>query len=162
MVLRTYTYTCSVQSSNHTTRLFLLPDPKSPLNMLHDNNDIKPSNEQEHLEQTGLVHVHQTGEISDNVAVSGATQVKVSGQKDSTGRGQVSGNSQHGNTAMLQFHVPQTIKFVLIAVGHQAQGIKEAQGSLSVVEGEYLSFKTCAIPYVAIYLLRTKGPGPKC
>jgi len=71
---------------------------------------------------------NHTGEVVKSSEARG--DVLSTGETNSGVGNEVSNNSKHGNTAVLEFHPAKTVEVVLVSIGNQSQGIEEAEGGL--------------------------------
>jgi hypothetical protein len=104
---------------------------------LHEAN-FHGENEEKDLGNTGSRDGAQRSEAIRDVGKFQSGVVNVSRETDAVLRREVSNNSNHGDTAVLDLNVSETVEPFLVTVGNQAEGVEEAKRNLGtelVLEG---------------------------
>ena len=103
----------------------------------HDGN-LKESNERNNLDDTFLWdRVGSSNGTKSNTEVREfvARGINVSGQEDTEASGDLSQESKHTDTAMLDLNFPQLVESALVGIGNQTQGIEETKRRLGTQFG---------------------------
>ena len=87
---------------------------------------LQQTNEEEKLGKSGLGDSRQVGEATREVGELGAREVNVAREAVTSGGGDVTNNTEHGNTSVLQLDVSEAVEFGLIGVLEEAERVVEA------------------------------------
>ena len=109
----------------------------SASDVLHDGK-LQESNEKKDLKGTG--HRDSEGGIPSvsKVRELGSGVVNVSGKVDSSGVDQVSNNTKHADTAVLDLNISKTVELLLVTISNKAKGVEESKrrlGTKFILEG---------------------------
>jgi len=92
---------------------------------------LEEADEGEGLEEAGsrdvLEGLEAGGDVGEVDALAGGDGAR---EADTGGGGEVTGDSEHGNAAVLDLDVTETVEVGLITIGDEAKGIVEAKGGL--------------------------------
>ena len=102
-------------------------------NIAHDE-ELEPSDEEDDLEEAltgdGIGTV-KGGEAVGDVGELTATEVDGTAKVDTGTGDDVAKEGKHGNAAVLDLNVTETVELGLIAIGDKAEGVEEAKRGLS-------------------------------
>jgi hypothetical protein len=101
----------------------------SSSDVLHDK-QFKEANEGKDLKSTGNRDVEGGIPSVSKIGELGSRVVNVSWKVDSGSIGQVSDNSQHADTSVLDLNITETVKLFLVSISNKAKRVEEAKRSL--------------------------------
>ena len=100
--------------------------------------ELKKTAEGEDLEGTSHRGLEASGPATGDVGELGSVKRNVSWEANSSSGDEVSDNTKHADTAMLDLDVTKAVELFLVTVGNEAKGIKESErrlGTELVFEG---------------------------
>mmetsp|Transcript_24947 Transcript_24947/g.71262 ORF Transcript_24947/g.71262 Transcript_24947/m.71262 type:complete len:228 (-) Transcript_24947:26-709(-) len=98
-------------------------------NILH-NGELQESNEEEDLEEASSGNFRESSDTSGDRSEGGTCEVDVPRETEASSRQNVSKDSKHGNTSVLDLDVSQSVEAVFIGICQKAQGVEKSEGRL--------------------------------
>merc|ERR1719232_771190 len=106
-------------------------------NIKHDAG-LKNTDEEKKLDKSTSWDGLEGGETVGDVSELGSTQVDAAWKTNTGLLDKVSNNGKHGDTAVLDLNITETVELLLVTIGNKAKGIEEAKRRLCselVLEG---------------------------
>ena len=109
----------------------------SSWDVFHDS-EFQETNEGQNLEGTSNRDGERRIPAVSKIGELGSRVVNVTGQVDSGSIDEVSNNSKHADTSMLDLNISEAVELLLVAISNNSKRIEESKGSLGtkfVLEG---------------------------
>ena len=91
---------------------------------------LEDSNKEEELDKSTSGDGREGGKSVGDVSEGGTREVDVSRKTDTGLSNEVSDNSKHGDTSVLELHKSEAVELLLVTIGDKSEGIEESERSL--------------------------------